>query len=154
MLGQIEREESSPSISTLWKIASGFHTSFSSFIKDMGTHGDSPVYRSGPPAQINALDEKIRIISLFPFDNDLNCEMFLIELLPDCEHLSPPHESGVIEHVIVVDGKIDLLVNDDWQTLHKGEGLRFNADRTHCYRNPTSKTASFHNVIHYPKQPR
>ncbi len=32
MLGQIEREESSPSIATLWKIASGFNTSFSSFI--------------------------------------------------------------------------------------------------------------------------
>jgi len=76
--------------------------------------------------------------------------MFLIKLLPDCEHLSPPHESGVIEHVIVVDGTIDLLVNDVWQTLRKGEGLRFNANQTHCYRNPTSKIASFHNVIHYP----
>jgi len=48
MLGQIEREESSPSISTLWKIASGFHTSFSSFIEDIST-SDSPVYRAGLP---------------------------------------------------------------------------------------------------------
>lgn len=32
MLGQIEREESSPTISTLWKIASGLDTSFSAFL--------------------------------------------------------------------------------------------------------------------------
>lgn len=32
MLGQIEREESSPTIATLWKIASGLDTSFSAFL--------------------------------------------------------------------------------------------------------------------------
>lgn len=32
MLGQIERGESSPTIATLWKIASGFNTSFSGMI--------------------------------------------------------------------------------------------------------------------------
>ena len=39
MLGQIERQESSPTIATLWKIASGFDTSFSSFTQ--------PIHRSG-----------------------------------------------------------------------------------------------------------
>lgn len=32
MLGQIERQESSPTIATLWKIATGLECSFSSFI--------------------------------------------------------------------------------------------------------------------------
>jgi transcriptional regulator with XRE-family HTH domain len=31
MLGQIERQESSPTVTTLWKIATGFNCSFSSF---------------------------------------------------------------------------------------------------------------------------
>ena len=35
MLGQIERGESSPTIATLWKIASGFNTSLSSLIEPM-----------------------------------------------------------------------------------------------------------------------
>ena len=33
MLGQIERGESSPTVATLWKIASGFDTSLSSFLE-------------------------------------------------------------------------------------------------------------------------
>lgn len=152
MLGQIEREESSPSIAILWKIASGFQTSFSSFIEDISTDFNSPVYRAGQPQQLHALDEKIRIMPLFPFDNELNFELFIIELLPGCEHLSPPHEYGVIEHVIVVDGTIELLVNGVWNSLCRGEGIRFNANQPHGYRNTTSKTASFHDVIHYPQQ--
>jgi transcriptional regulator with XRE-family HTH domain len=35
MLGQIERGESSPTIATLWKIASGFDVLFSSFVEDV-----------------------------------------------------------------------------------------------------------------------
>ena len=152
MLGQIEREESSPSIATLWKIASGFHTSFSSFIEDISTDFNSPIYRAGQPQQLHAMDEKIRIMPLFTFDNELNFELFVIELLPGCEHLSPPHEHGVIEHVIVVDGTMELLVNGIWKSLCKGEGIRFNAHQPHGYRNTTSENASFHDVIHYPKQ--
>lgn len=151
MLGQIEREESSPSIATLWKIASGFHTSFSSFIEDINTDFNSPLYRAGQPQHIHPTDEKIRIMPLFPFDNELNFEVFIIELLPGCEHLSPPHKHEVIEHVIVVDGTMDVLINGTWNSLRKGEGLRFNANQLHGYRNTTSAIACFHDVIHYPK---
>lgn len=152
MLGQIEREESSPSIATLWKIASGFRTSFSSFIEDISTDFNNPVYRAGQPQQLHTMDDKIRIMPLFPFDNELNFELFNIELLPGCEHLSPPHEHGVIEHVIVVDGAMELLVNGIWKSLRKGEGIRFNANQPHGYRNTTLGIASFHDIIHYPRQ--
>lgn len=45
MLGQIERQESSPTIATLWKIASGFQTSFSSFLEELQTDFNHPVQR-------------------------------------------------------------------------------------------------------------
>jgi transcriptional regulator with XRE-family HTH domain len=150
MLGQIEREESSPTIATLWKIASGFQTSFSSFIEDINADFNQTVYRSGQTQHIHPNDEKIRVMPLFPFDSDLKFEIFIIELLPGCEHMSPPHKHGVIEHVIVVDGKMEVLVNGVWQSLNKGEGLRFNADQAHGYRNTTAEIACFHDVIHYP----
>ena len=88
---------------------------------------------------------------LFPFDEQLNCEIFIIELLPGCEHFSFPHEPGVVEHVIVVDGMMEVLLDATWNKLCKGEGLRFNANQPHAYRNPTSEIACFHNVINYPK---
>ncbi|TAK78172.1 MAG: XRE family transcriptional regulator [Gammaproteobacteria bacterium] len=151
MLGQIEREESSPTIATLWKIASGFDTSFSSFIEEISSEFNKPVYRSGQTQQLHSSDEKIRVMPLFPFDEQLKCEIFVIELLPTCEHLSPPHQTGVIEHVIVAEGKMEVLVNGIWQPLNKGEGLRFDANQPHGYRNISAEIATFHDVIHYPK---
>jgi XRE family transcriptional regulator, regulator of sulfur utilization len=70
-------------------------------------------------------------------------------LCPGCKHLSPPHKHGVIEHVIVVDGGIEILVNGTWQYLKTGEGLRFNANQPHGYRNSTSQIACFHDIVHY-----
>lgn len=151
MLGQIEREESSPTIATLWKIASGFHTSFSSFIEDVSAEYQQPVHRTGKTQHLHPTDEKIRVMPLFPFDKELNFELYIIKLLPGCEHLSPPHKHGVIEHVIVTEGKIELLVDDKWQLLNKGEGIRFNANQPHGYRNRGAKVACFHDVIHYAK---
>src|SRR5579871_6681592 len=150
MLGQIEREESSPTIATLWKIASGFDTSFSSFIEDIKPEINKPVHRGGQTRQLHPEDEKIRVMPLFPFDEQLHVEIFIIELLPTCEHLSPPHQSGVIEHVIVAEGKMEVLVNGAWQVLNKGEGLRFDANQPHGYRNLSSDIATIHDIIHYP----
>lgn len=152
MLGQIEREESSPTIATLWKIASGFDTSFSSFIENINSEFNKPVYRSGKTRQIHPRDKKIRVMPLFPFDDQLNFEVFIIELLPSCEHLSPPHQPGVIEHVIVAEGKIEVLTNGRWQLLNKSEGLRFDANQPHGYRNLSSKIAIIHDIIHYNKK--
>lgn len=149
MLGQIERAESSPTIATLWKIASGFHASFSSFLEEINVDAKQPIYRSGLTQNLNPVDDKIKIMPLFPFDKQLQCEIFIIELLPKCEHLASPHKSGVIEHVIVVDGVMEVLLNGIWQRLCKGEGLRFNANQAHGYRNVTAKIARFHNIIHY-----
>jgi transcriptional regulator with XRE-family HTH domain len=149
MLGQIEREESSPTITTLWKIASGFNTSFSSFIEEIGSAFDNPIYRGGQTQQLHSADEKIRVMPLFPFDEQFNLEIFVIELLPACEHLSPAHQQGVIEHVIVAEGSMEVLVNGTWQALNKGEGLRFNANQPHGYRNLSPEIAIFHDIIHY-----
>lgn len=150
MLGQIEREESSPTIATLWKIASGFNTSFSSFIENNKASSNT-LYRGGKTKQLHPQDEKIRVMTLFPFDKHLNVEIFIIELLPGCVHLSPPHQPRVVEHVIVVDGEIDVLAKNHWQSLNKNEGFRFNADEPHGYRNLSKKIARFHDIIHYPK---
>jgi transcriptional regulator with XRE-family HTH domain len=150
MLGQIEREESSPTIATLWKIASGFHTSFSSFIDEIiSSDMAEPIHRAGKTKQLHPHDQNIRVMPIFPYDKKLHFEVFIIELFPGCEHLSPPHKHGVIEHVIVIDGAMEVLVSNVWQPLIKNEGLRFDANQPHGYRNQTDKTACFHDIIHY-----
>ncbi|KTC98984.1 helix-turn-helix domain-containing protein [Legionella erythra] len=152
MLGQIERLESSPTVATLWKIASGFHVSFSSFLEDSPDNAAETLYRPKPQQALQHADEHLIITSLFPFDPELRFECFLIELLPHSEQFSSPHEPGVIEHIIVVDGDVEILVHQDWHKLHAGDGLRFDASKPHGYRNTRDKSAFFHDIIHYPRQ--
>ena len=148
MLGQIEREESSPTIATLWKITSGFKTSFSSFIEDLQKKPQATIYRAEHLKTFDPLDDKIEVHTLFPFDPQIRCEIVKIVLLPGCEHHSPAH-FDVIEDVIVLEGKVEVLVDGQWQALNKGDGLRFEANQAHAYRNRLSKKAVFHNIIHY-----
>lgn len=151
MLGQIEREESSPTIATLWKIATGFEASFSSFIEEIDPGSSEALYRTGHVQTIHPDDKKIRVLPLFPFDSQLNFELYIIELLSGCEHLSPPHKQGVIEHVVVIQGSVEVLVDGRWRKLSNGEGIRFNANQPHGYRNLMPESSTFHDIIHYPE---
>ena len=149
MLGQIERGESSPTIATLWKIASGFDVSFSSFVEDLNPTDPDFIHRSSHLKQMHPKDDKIRVMPIFAYDESLDFEVFIIELLPGCEHLSPPHQKGVVEHVIVASGEIEILIDGTWHLVRQHEGIRFRADKPHGYRNTSSATAVFHDMIHY-----
>lgn len=141
MLGQIERAESSPTIATLWKIATGFNLPFSAFIETSTSEG-ARGYSPG--------DNAMQVLPLFPFDAQLNFEMLVIELAPGAFSESDAHERGVVEHVIVIDGELELQINGRWQCLKQGEAVRFHADCPHAYRNSGSQRLRFHDLIHYP----
>ena len=151
MLGQIERGESNPTIATLWKIASGFDVSFSSFVKDDEPHQSGLMHRKPRMQQLHKQDDRINVMPIFPFDKNLGFEVFIIELLPGCTHLSPPHQKGVIEHVIPVSGFIEVLVDERWRKVNPSEGLRFDAFFPHGYRNLSNHPVLFHDMIHYMK---
>lgn len=149
MLGQIEREESSPTIATLWKIADGFKVSFSSLIADLSPLTQTPIHRSNFLHELDPQDNKIHVIPLFPYDPTLKFELFVITLSPGCEHRSLPHQTGVVEHIVVADGEMEVCIGETWHRLKEREGLHFNADQPHGYRNLKNKKAVFHNIIHY-----
>lgn len=142
MLGQIERNESSPTVATLWKIATGLNVPFSTFI--------SPP-QSATPSVYDPQQQAMVITSLFPYDPQLCFEHFSIQMASGAISESTPHGKGVIEHVVVIDGQLDLCVDGEWQTLNCGEGVRFAADVTHIYRNGGEQTVHFHSLIHYPR---
>ena len=148
MLGQIERGESSPTVSTLWKIASGFRVSFSTlFDSDKPALGE--LHRDGWESVWGDDSAGMHARLLFPYDPLLGFEMFMIELAPGALSESSAHASGVVEHIVVVEGEMELRIDERWQTLRAGEGLRFFADRPHAMRNNTATRLRFHDVIHY-----
>ncbi len=150
MLGQIERGESSPTVATLWKIASGFGASLSSFLEPPAAEQSGVTLRSADALRQRPAADAMLIAPLFPFDARYGFELFELTLLPGYERLSEPHRPGVVEHVMVVRGAMELLVQGTWQPLNEGEAVRFAADQPHGYRNRGSVPAVFHNLIYYP----
>ena len=150
MLGQIERCESSPTIATLWKIASGFQTSLSSLIEPAPVGSpDGVIRRSVEALRKQPAPDGMLVAVLFPYAPPFGFELFELTLLPGYERLSEAHEPGVTEHVIVLRGPMEVLVEGEWIELGEGEAVRFAADRPHGYRNRRGPPAVFHNLIHY-----
>ncbi len=148
MLGQIEREESSPTIVTLWRIAKGFKISMSSLIERPLVASNNVQHRVKAALVFDNIEFKV----LFSYDPLLGSEMFEHILQPNKTHLSQAHGFGVQEDIIVIQGQMDMLVDGRWLPLKKGDVLRFSADKPHGYRNLSAQKTVFHNIIHYPRQ--
>lgn len=150
MLGQIERGESSPTIATLWKIAKGFHTSLSSLLEPLpSATAQGLVHRSSETNRSQPGGDGMLVEPLFLFEPRFGFEVFKLTLIPGYERLSEAHEAGVTEHVIVLRGTMEVLVEGDWISLAEGDAVRFLADRPHGYRNMQAEAATFLNLIHY-----
>ena len=142
MLGQIERNESSPTVATLWKIATGLNVPFSAFIvPDDGA----------APSAFDPQQQAMVVKPLFPWDEALRFDYFSITLAPGALSESTPHEAGVIEHVVVVSGELEMKLEGNWKTISADSGVRFAGDKPHAYRNSSDRTVHFHSLIHYPR---
>ncbi len=143
--------ESSPTVATLWKIATGFNVAFSAFLEISPLQQQATLHRYGDAPVFNQYNADMRVVPLFPFDRQLGFDMFVIDLAPGALSESSAHEPGVIEHVIVISGELELAVDGEWHHLTQGEAMRFQADRPHAYRNASQQTVRIHDLIHYPK---
>ncbi len=150
MLGQIERGESSPTIATLWKIASGFHVSLSCFLGPVPDGNEAgTVFRQAAALRHQPGTDGMLVAPLFPYEPRYGYELFELTLPPNYVRESDAHEPGVTETVIVLAGSMEILVDGTWKRLTVGDAVRFPADRPHGYRNRLKVPAVFHNLIHY-----
>jgi len=149
MLAQIEKGISNPTITTLWKIATGLNTSFSYFMEEKCSEILYVSYDDIKP--IIDLDEKMRVYPLFPYDNSRKFEVFTIELEPGCNHQSLPHNEGTEESIIVTDGEMEIIIENSTYKLKYGDAIRYLADKPHCYKNTSNQIVSFQHIIYYFK---
>ncbi|MBE9396132.1 helix-turn-helix transcriptional regulator [Pontibacterium sp. N1Y112] len=151
MLGQIERGESSPTLATLWKIAEGFETALSTFIEPKPADNQDARVRTATELRRKPVSDDMLMASMFTYDERFGFEMIELTLMPGYERIADPHEQGTTEHVIVVKGDMELLLNGEWLPMPEGSALRFAADCIHGYRNLNDQPAVFHNLIHHAK---
>lgn len=149
MLAQIEKGASNPTVTTLWKIATGLNVSFSYFMEEDNMGIVHVCYNDIKP--LIESDKKMRVYPLFPYDANRRFEVFSIELEAGCNHQSPPHNEGTEEYIVVTKGEMEVKIGDSTYKLSCGDALRYFADKAHSYKNTTKDAVSFQNIIYYFK---
>jgi transcriptional regulator with XRE-family HTH domain len=149
MLGQIERGESTPTVATLWKIATGLGVPMTALLEANRGDGDVLLFRDASELRVRPAQEVMQRALLFPYDARFGFELYELTFAPAFESISEPHDIGVVEHVTVLHGEVELLVEEEWRPLKQGQSLRFPADRRHGYRNRTRDDVVVMDLIHY-----
>lgn len=149
MLGQIERGQSIPTITTLWKIATGLKVPLSSFLEQQ--QSEYTVVDIAQEATFSEDGGRMRAYPLFSYDPIRNVEVFYIEFGIGCNHTSEKHNNGVEEYILVQTGTLQLVLNRREIIVQSKQAIRFKADIPHSYNNPFSEQCTVYNIIFYPQ---
>ena len=145
MLAQIERGEGNPTLSTLWKIANGMQVSFNTLIAQ-----PKLPYKVTKLAEIEPILDMsggLKNYSLFS-DIENNFSVYQIEVNKEISWISEAHLRGTAEFVIVIQGTLEIKLEEKKFILRKGENLWFKADVPHSYCNLDEGTTIFHNILY------
>jgi XRE family transcriptional regulator, regulator of sulfur utilization len=148
MLGQIERGEVNPTVSTIWKISNGLKISFTQLMSRPET--DIEIVEKSDIQPFVEDGGRVRNFPVFPFDSKRRFEMYALELDSEGHLEAEAHPSGTQEFLTVFAGAVTVTVNGADIVIASGDSLRFMADTPHTYRNAGSALCSLSMVIYYP----
>lgn len=132
MLRQIETGKSSPTISTIWKIANGLHISFTALLRKNEVKAEVRSFKESQG--LTAMEDHYRLYPLIPFDPAMPFETYYFEIDPETSFKGEPHKGNVTEYVFVTEGTLEMILEDKSYTINSGEFLQFHADCDHTYK--------------------
>lgn len=148
-LGQIERGEANPSISTVWQIATALHVEFSALVST--PRSETVLVHIADVEPVISDDGRCRTTPLFPFDPMFGFEFYATEIDPGGRLHAEPHPAGTEETLAVTAGRVHIVAGGESYDLQAGDALRFKADATHDYENTGDVTVFFTMVVAYPR---
>lgn len=132
MVSQIERGESSPTISTLWNLTRALQVDFAGLLDAGAREGQIEVLRRDAVPSIENIGENVKLRILSPPEEAGKHEVY--ELIFGLGGLldSQPHQRGTREHLTVIEGIIDVQSGENSARLEAGDTAQYNADMPHC----------------------
>lgn len=146
-LWQIEAQRSNPSISVLWKIASGLGLPFSQLFGSTGGQVMKQQRSETPALRSKEGRMESRLVS--PPGGLLGIEMYELRLAARATHEAEAHRTGTRELLIVLSGALRLRLGTEIHDIGPGDSIVFPADRPHSYENPGQSEARYHDLIVY-----
>lgn len=149
MLGQIERGESNPTVTTVWKIANGLKISFTELIKT--TQESTVIIQKENIEPLVEDNGKYKLYPFFPYESEREFEMYSVEIEKGGYLSADSHGEGTEEFITVFDGELTIRVNNEEFTVKQGDSIRFRADKPHTYHNSCDRLTRVSMVIYYSR---
>lgn len=149
MLGQIERGEVNPTISTVWKIANGLKISFTTLLSR--PEADMEIVFKNDIQPLTEGDGRSRNYPVFSFNGTRRFEMYMLEIDNGGQLSAEAHPQGTQEFIMVFSGEITVEVHGEQYIVANGNSIRFKSDQPHRYQNTGTEQAKLSMVIYYPQ---
>jgi mannose-6-phosphate isomerase-like protein (cupin superfamily) len=148
MLSQVERGETSPTLSVAAKIASGLELTLSQLLRlDEGEH----VFVIRRAERRHRKRRGHSVEELTPQQPGQRADVSLHKLAAGTatggEDDPPLHEPGARETAVVLGGAPVLVIDGDRHALGAGDSVTFDADLPHHFENPGEDEAEFLAVV-------
>ena len=137
-ISRIERDECSPTVSSLHRLATALGVPITSFFED-GTMQATILVRRD--RRLKSHSDAVVIESLGTGLPDQQIEPFLMTLEPGAGEVSEPITHPGEEFVHCLEGEIEYQVGDEWHQLRAGDSLLFQATQPHIWRNTSNTSA-------------
>ncbi len=141
IISQIERNETNPTLSTIWRLAQALDVSIERVLQgtedepfvEKSSRGDTPILVSEDGKCRLAITGWIKTVEWLQW-YDFSAD-------PGGVLASDPHQRGSIECLSVLEGELEVEVAGVVETAKAGETLRYRCDRPHLIRNRSAKPA-------------
>ena len=148
MLSQVERGETSPTLSVATRIASGLELSLSQLLRL--DEGDGvTVVRAAERRSGGGRGHRYEILT--PPVPGQRAEVSLHTLPPGAatggRDDPPMHEPGARETAVVAEGRLRLVCGPAAHELGEGDAVTFDSDLPHHFENPGDEPARFYAVV-------
>ncbi len=130
MVSQIERGESSPTISTLWNLTKALQVDFAGLLED-DQESRVEILRSNdvPTIENHGNGCSIRILS--PPEGAGRHEVYELRFSAGGALDSLPHAQGTREHLTVIEGQLKVTSGEAAEQVFEGDTARYAADVAH-----------------------
>jgi transcriptional regulator with XRE-family HTH domain len=130
-LSSLERGTGNPSVDTVWALARALNVPFGDLFD--GAEDDVIQVHRIEDAQIVTQEDGFRGRRLLSRQGRGGFELYVLELARGTKHDAAAHSPGVVEHVMVIEGRAEVGPDDDAAALGAGDYLTFAADLPHHY---------------------
>lgn len=141
IISQIERNETNPTLATIWRLSQALDVSIDRFLK---TADNEPFLEKNTKADTPVLTS-----------DDGKCTLTIIGWIKTVEWLqwydfkadpggvldSDPHQRGSVECLSVIEGELEVEAGGSIERVGAGETLRYRCDRMHSIRNVSQTPA-------------